>query len=794
MRAFITVAFIAIMMSPQLLECITTCQVVNPKDRVEGHCPVNITATCPGCPDCVTVRVWIKTHEFSKFPKIDIKSSSLETITPKLKNKKCPRKIHETPICCGRDVSQPRPHRNASLVLWELVHDCVNAETPVVVSYSTKSTSCNVTFTLPEAKLKRPAAMTQVYKFPSHDPVPDFELSVNHFSKSITVTVEPGHQVRVRWCYQKRIGGSPLIDIDPSKSRSANLTIPYLLPCVCVEVFYKRRDARRNIKCPFRNQMLSDVKDVWDSSEVTMYKTRFVWKSKCPDLNISASLCWRQQEHSCIPVSDSTLQSINGALTFNTSAVDKHPQMCVKLSLQGSHNISCQFQADESSWEVDIGLGRQSLFLYLTSLVPAKFSAQLCVLHETGCAATGEIYSLTMNGNNTDAWLKVPLRYLAERPCVQVWRLEPFLHGRRILCPDYTHYRYGLYTVAALIFLIIITVLGISIHCLTRRGTAGWLHIQKPVLLLCSSEQSAHVSAACALASILKGDLSATVRMALWALNSQIEDGVGIGVADLGPLPWLYGQWEAVCKDQGKVLIVWSPEAKKVYEEWREETANMHHHQSLMEERSKVKPDKVSIDLDLKLNGRRMGKYKKEKAAGQKDCTNLSSDPQREPSTVTAVVFKAALACLEGALQSCKAHRVVLVYFQGFCHSKDIPKALRSIPRYCLPQDIRGLIQELGGMRRQTEADKFRWHCWPRLLTKVLSIWLARQLAQRLKTLLPQTHRKTTHSPGVTSSMTMISDKSHSGLKLPLAAKTSEAGTVQEHKPLHEPPCGEEKL
>lgn len=720
--------------------------------------------------ECVTVSVWIKANEFSKVPRIDILSSSKDTIKQKPKNKKCHRvrKGHKTRIYNDRD---------ASLVL-SYVCDCVKVGTPVVVSYSTKSTSCNVTFIVP-------------------DPIPDFELSVNHFSKSITVTVEPGGQVRARWCYQRTLGffcsgDSPPITIDPSKSRSANLTIPYLLPCVCVEVSYTHRDARRNIKCPFRNQMLSDVKDVWDSSEVTMYETSFVWKSKCPasDLNISASLCWRQQEHSCIPVSDCALQNIGGELIHNTSAVDKHPQMCVKLSLQGSHNISCQFQADESSWEVDIGLGRQSLFLYLTSLTPAKFSAQLCVLHETGCAATGEVYSLTMNGNNTDAWIKVPLRFLAERPCVQVWRLEPFLHGRRILCPDYTHYRYGLYVVAALIFLIIVTVLGISIQRLTRRGAAGWLHIQKPLLLLCSSEQSAHVSAACALASILQGDLSATVRMALWALNSQIEDGVGTGVADLGPLPWLYGQWEAVCKDQGKVLIVWSPEAKKVYEEWREERANKHHSQPLKEEHSKVKQDKMSLELDLKLNERRMGKYKKEKAAEQKYCTNLSGDP----STVTALVFKAALACLEGALQSCKAHRVVLVYFQGLCHSKDIPKALRSIPRYCLPQDIRGLIQELGGMRRQTEADKFRWHCWPRLLSKVLSIWLARQLAQRLQTLLPQTHRKTTHRLEVTSSMKTISEKSHSRLKLPLVAKTAEPVTVQEHEPLHESPCGGEKL
>lgn len=292
-------------------------------------------------------------------------------------------------------------------------------------------------------------------------------------------------------------------------------------------------------------------------------------------------------------------------------------------------------------------------------------------------------------------------------------------------------------------------------------------------MLVCSSEQSAHISAVCALASILQAELSATVHLSLWALGSQTQTGAGTGVADLGPLPWLYGRWEAVRKAQGKVLIVWSPEAKKSYERWREARLNLGKNESKEE-------DKAKVEDDLKINER---KCKKEKTAG--DCVKLCDDKdrytQREPSTVIAPVFTAALACLEGALEGYKGQEVALVYFEGRCHSRDIPKAFRGVPRYCLPRDLSGLIQELGGMRRQTQTGKFSWLCWPRLMSKVLSIWLARQLAQRLQTLLPQMQGKQIEGTGVTSSLKMMSEKTQSRLKLPV----ERPGTEQEHEPLH---------
>nr|XP_046253351.1 uncharacterized protein LOC124063592 [Scatophagus argus] len=800
-RLGIAVAFIAVVVSPLLLECTTTCRVGDPSDYVEGRCPVKLTSVLsPDTGDsCVTVRVWMKADDFRKAPRIEIHHQATIILLKREIKKKCgkenkrennKRKGHGTQVICDRGDKQLLPHSNTSFSLCELVHDCVKAEAESVVSvsYSTTSTSCNVTYTVP-------------------DPTPDFDLSVNQSSKSISITVESEHKVHARWCYQKSpydcISGdhSCQITIDPSQSRSALLNIPHLLPCVCVQVYYTYTDSRRRTKCPFRNESLTDVSDVWDSSSVTLYDSGFVLKTVCPagDLKIAASLCWRQHEHLCTPVPNSTLKEKDGGQHFiySTSEVDKHPQMCVQFSLQGSFNISCPFDADMSSWEVYIRTGSKTVSVYLTSTDPAKFSAQLCVLSEKGCTPTGEIHTVTMDGNISDTRMEVPLYSLAEQPCVQMWQSSPFLRGRRILCPDYTHNRCGFYAVAVLIFVVMAALLGIFIHRLTKSGAAGWLSIQKPVLLVCSSEQSAHVSAVCALASILQGELSATVHLVLWALSSQTKTGVG----DLGPLPWLYGQWEAVRKAQGKVLIVWSPEGRRTYEKWREDRANVHKNERKKEDYSKAEPSHKKSDVEIeeifKLNGRRLGKCKKERAVGKKDsiklCDHKDWYPQREASTVIEPVFTAALACLEGALQSCKGQGVALVYFQGLCHSRDIPKAFRGVPRYCLPQNFRGLIQELGGMKRQTKTGKPSGQCWHRLLSKVLSIWLARRLAQKLQTLLPHTQGKKMQEPSVTSSLKMISDKTQR-LKLPLAASTARPRTVQEHEPLHESPWRAEKL
>ncbi|XP_053281360.1 uncharacterized protein LOC128442805 [Pleuronectes platessa] len=780
MRLGTALAFISALMFPLHLECTTTCQKGNGNgDYVEGHCPATLTPVAPSpsqsrgkmYSECVTLRVWMKADDLSQ-ARIEILSprNVKEVIRPMKTRKhkpKCDNKEKgETKVCCVRGE---HAQSNTSLTLWELVYDCVEAHAGrvVSVSFSTKSTSCNVSYTVP-------------------DPVPQFGLTVNRSVKSITVTVEQGEEVHTRWCYQSGecMAGSlsPQLTIDPSQSRSAVLHIPYLLPCVCVQVYYTHTDARREKQCPFQNKALDDVEDVWRSSKVTLYGSGLNWSSEClvSSMNISALLCWKQHEHLCTPVLDSTLRGHEDGptLKYNTSTVDKHPRMCVRFSLQGSHNISCPFPADMSSWEVNIGSGKQSVFVYLSSSAPATFSIQFCVINETGCSPLGPEHTLRMEGGTAETKIELPPHLLVQAPCVQVWQSHPALHGRRILCPDYVRSRAGLYVMAALILVFIFALLGFFIHRLTRSGAAGWLWIQKEVLLVCSSEQSAHVSAVCALASVLQGELKATVHMALWATQTEARTGV----ADVGPLPWLYGQWESMRKAQGRVLIIWSPDAKTTYEKWKGRE-NM--------DKNEIKKEKgADVQEDYEINGRRLGKSKKkkERAARKEDCVK-DLYPQREACSVIAPVFAGALACLQGSLQQCRGQGVAIVYFQGYCQRRDIPKSLRDVPRYCLPQDFRGLIQELGGMQRESKS---KGHCWPRLFSKVQSIWLARQLAHRLQTLLQRTQGDKTQT--VTSSQKKTSEKTQNSSKVSPAADVGRQETAQEQEPLQGSPWTAERL
>jgi len=263
------------------------------------------------------------------------------------------------------------------------------------------------------------------------------------------------------------------------------------------------------------------------------------------------------------------------------------------------------------------------------------------------------------------------------------------------------------------------------------------------------------VAATCALASILQGELCATVRMALWSQGSERRSGAGAGaeagdapgngVADLGPLPWLYREWDAVQRAQGKVLLVWSPEAKRVFERARAQKAEVErrkreggtrggeaqrgggamHHDSEEEEEE-------GEDWQVK---ERTLTYGAENSAAL-----LEDDEAAAAASVTGPVLRATLARLQGALRDPgRSHPVVLISLQGLSHNRDVPNELRGVPRYCLPGDFRGLMQELGGIAAGTNWEDLRLgcDCCPRLLSKVLSLWLARRLAHQLKAWLP---------------------------------------------------------
>ncbi|XP_055079183.1 interleukin-17 receptor E isoform X2 [Periophthalmus magnuspinnatus] len=549
-----------------------------------------------------------------------------------------------------------------------------------------------------------------------------FNFTLNESLKSVTVYVEPGPKVSARPLYKRSI--SPYSDagsrvwIDPAVSQSAVLKVTYWLTCLCVEI-YCTGDKTRHVKCPLANSVVPDVNDIWRSTKFKLESNVLAMVLKCPtsETEMSTALCWKHNGYCTVVFDLSLVEQLYELKRYNISAVDKHPQMCLLRSLNGSQNITCHFKSGMSSWMVNTELMRQGIFVYINSTVPAKFSAQLCKLNQTTCASMGQIHSL--NTKQRVATFHLSVLSAEERPCVQVWQSEPVLYGKRIMCFDYTRTRYGLYVAMAIVCVVIMIVLGVCFHWLTKKGTAGWLHVPRPILLVCSSEDSVHVSTACALASILQGDLGAIVHLALWAQSVQSQ--CGMRVADVGPLPWLYGQWDTVIEAQGIILIMWSLDAKIAYKKWCSEKKSIKssHQKDFISHR----PHKTENSPILT----EKCKFKVESHAAQRPDVS-------KPCTVIAPVFKAALTCLMGMLQENKPQKVVFVSLHGHNNSKDIPKAFRGIPRFCLPHQFSGLIQELGVQTRLSENSRF--HCWPRLLSKVLCFWLAKQLAKRLQATL----------------------------------------------------------
>uniref|UniRef100_A0A8C6TKP8 SEFIR domain-containing protein n=1 Tax=Neogobius melanostomus TaxID=47308 RepID=A0A8C6TKP8_9GOBI len=447
------------------------------------------------------------------------------------------------------------------------------------------------------------------------------------------------------------------------------------------------------------------VTGVWTSTKVRLKSNSLTMLYQCPEIDMSTALCWKHGSYCTVVFELHILKQ-----EYNTSAVDKHPQMCVQNSSYNDNtDLACVF-SDMSSWMVHVDLRRQSILVYINSSVPAKFSAQLCKLSQTTCASIGDIQSLNTVRNSVLLTLNYSITQLHSRKS-KVWQSEPALHGKRILCPEYSRGRYGIYALAILVCGIIVITLGIFFYHMIKKDTAGWFNIQRPVLLVCSSEDSVHISTVCTLASILQGDLGATVHLALWAQSTRSH--YGMGVTDVGPLPWLYGQWDSVIKAHGNVLIIWSLDAIIAYKEWWSEKECV---------KSSNQKDCIShISHKMEETATLIGKYrvKKEHAAQRTVVT--------EPCTVIAPVFKAALTCLMGALQEKNLQQVAFVCLHGHNTRKDIPKSLRAFPCYCLPRQFSELMQELGVKSRLSE--KSRFHCWTGLLSKVLCFWVGQQLS-----------------------------------------------------------------
>ncbi|KAF5893212.1 interleukin-17 receptor C-like isoform X1, partial [Clarias magur] len=417
--------------------------------------------------------------------------------------------------------------------MWELQYDCFTAQAGHTVHVSVYD--FNRTLITDSYTVKRP---------PQEDVVPAYNVKLDLLSKRFIVDLEAGQKVYVRLCYENKALCKGIISnkIDTDLNRTVILNLPYLVPCICVQTYYDVVDARRNTTCPLKNKILPGGGEVLSSSSLQLFGSSVLeWKHLCPltEFKPAVSLCWQHtHNHSrCVLVQNSTLHVRD--LKYNVSDVDKHAHMCLKFHLNESHHVFCPFSSGVlSEWDVTVVPGAQRLYVRLSSSIPASFAAQLCMEKDGACVVEENVHTVQLEEGGRDVELTVPLPFFTSGPCVQVWRSEPALRGRRIICPDYTHRRWGLIVAASLAVLVAITTVGILIYNLVKRQTSAYG---------------------------LQEELRMDVRLAQWT-----HCGTQSSLAQLGPAPWLYGQCQQVHGVGGMVLIAWSPKAQHSFLRWRE--------------------------------------------------------------------------------------------------------------------------------------------------------------------------------------------------------------------------------
>ncbi|XP_061474867.1 interleukin-17 receptor E [Rhineura floridana] len=472
-------------------------------------------------------------------------------------------------------------------------------------------------------------------------------------ARAIEVSVPEGPAISVRLCHQLALECEELRQpfhqqALVSSHQPAVLLYELLLPCLCIEASYEHHDGVRKNVCPFQDQPEAYGTDLWSSVQFRDYSTSdkaemaMSLSGRCL-LSLTASLCWKESatpEATCQDIPNSTITGLDQEYILED--VDVHPQLCFKFSYRNSSHIECPHRTD-TAWKVSVSVKFLQLHLHFHSRVPASFSSAFCQKQSPGqCELEPPLYTITHREGPGLGDLDLILPWQALRSCVLVWRSDVRFAGKQLLCPDVTHRHWGLlaFGVSLGLGLLLVTVL-LLIRCGLRRlhRDVPSKHNSRPILLIYSPDSEEHKQLVCAFAALLRSALCCPVLLDLWELGH---------VGRLGILPWMYARREHVSREQGQVLLLWSVGSARAYGLWQ----------------------------------------------GKK-----SRDGGKVPEPHD--LFGAAMACLQGELQgmpgTVQQSDWVIAYFSKLCGRRDIPHALRFLPRYRLPQELPGLVRVLQG-------------------------------------------------------------------------------------------------
>ncbi|XP_043933322.1 interleukin-17 receptor E [Protopterus annectens] len=513
---------------------------------------------------------------------------------------------------------------------WEIQYDCFPADAghEVIVSLST----------IPDYGVQ----VCRNHTVDEHETDPVFNYSFSLMKKTVSVSVLPGPSVTARLCYQQaftceQLGNQSYQQIDTSHSLSAVLSYEFLLPCLCLEVYYSKQDSSRKQVFPFSETEEAYNADLWRSSRFTDWSDEFKDQMKvdfswpCSRLKPSVSLCWKENEHfdsACLDIANSSV--VASGMTYFIDSVDVHPRMCFKFAYRNSSHVWCPNRRD---WSVDVEVGVFQLVLQFKSYIPASFSATLCSKNGHDCNSTYLIHTVTKHSTSDTENIELILPFQALGSCVQVWRSDVLFSGKHIICPNYDHGRLGLLVLASLSATVFIIMLLLLLkRCITRIISAPpW---RRTILLIYSPDSEEHNILIGAFADFLRVELCCDVILDLWDTGK---------VAQIGIIPWLYGKRELVERESGKVLLVWTKFSKVLFEQW----------------------------LTMKLS-----------------CGSCHSDPHD--------LFSTAMACLQSDLkQGDRSKDYFLIYFEGLCEINDIPDSFHTIAKFKLLKDLPDLVCKL---------------------------------------------------------------------------------------------------